>query len=119
MKRMQAIVAAAIITAALGFGLLAVGVNAAMNTNSVPPSDSPASAAVATGVNADTTQQALEQINQLKSLIAQYQTQATQYQQQLAQANAQVQQLQNVLLQLQQAGVIRIQSNGSITLGRR
>ena len=121
MKRMQAIIAAVLITAVMAAGMLAVGVSAAVNTNSVPPSNSP-NAAVATGTSnpnqAASVQTAQTQIDQLKSLIAQYQTREKQYQQQISTDNAQMQQLQSVLTQLQQAGIIRINADGSISVGR-
>jgi TolA-binding protein len=120
MKRMQAIFAAALITAVIAVGIVAVGVNAAVNTNSVAPSDSPNAAATgAANPNlAANVQTAEAQINQLKSLITQYQAREKQYQQQLSAENTQLQQLQSILAQLQQAGVIRIGSDGTITLGR-
>jgi hypothetical protein len=112
MKRKQALFAAALITVLLALGLVAVGVNAAINPNSVPASDSPAGATIAT------TGDAQAQIDQLKGLIAQYQAREKQYQQQLTQASTEVQQLQSILGQLQQAGIITIQRDGSITVGR-
>ena len=114
MKRKQALVAAALMTALVAFGLMAVGVNAAMNPNSVPVSNSPA-ADLAVSSSSTTAE---GQISQLKSLISQYQAREKQYQDQLSTVNSQVQQLQSVLVQLQQAGIITIQNNGAITLGR-
>src|SRR5512142_3354745 len=130
MKRVQALIAAGIVTVLLTLGLVAVGVNAAFNANSVPPSDSPTATAKASNTaavvdasqaqaQAAELQQALQQINQLKALIAQYQTQDKQYQQQIDQANTQVQQLQSILIQLQRAGVIQVQGDGSIVVGRQ
>ena len=128
MKRMQAIFAAALITTIIALGIVGVGVNAAINPNSVPPSNSP-NAAVAVATTADpnlasAVQTAQTQIDQLKSLITQYQareqqyqSQQQQYQQQISAANAQLQQLQAILTQLQQAGVIRIAADGTITVG--
>lgn len=114
MKRKQALIAAALMTVVVALSLLAVGVNAAMNPNSVPASDSPTA-----DLAASTSSTSAEgQINQLKSLITQYQAREKQYQQQLSTVNGQVQQLQSVLVQLQQAGVISIQNDGTITLGR-
>jgi septal ring factor EnvC (AmiA/AmiB activator) len=117
MKRKQAIIAAALITGLLAFGLLAVGVNAVFNPNSVPVSNSPATAASVSGSTANSSD-AQAQIQQLTSLIAQYQAREAEYQSQLSQAESQVQQLESVLIELQRAGVIRIQSDGTIRLGR-
>jgi hypothetical protein len=121
MKRKHALLAAALITALTALAILAVGVNAALNPNSVPVNDGPnvalaADPAVAGG--AAVSQQAQAQIDQLKALIAQYQGRERQYQQQLNQSNTQVTQFESILTQLQQAGVIRIQNDGTITLGR-
>lgn len=132
MKRIQALVAAVVVTTVIGFGMLAIGVSAAFNPNSVPVSDSPAdsSAAVnAPDVQSQTSQsndlvaqyqsrekQYQAQINQLNNLIAQYQGREKQYQAQLDQATTQVQQLQQVLNELQRRGVIRILGDGTIQL---
>ncbi len=132
MKQIQAFVAAAIVTALVGFGMLAIGVGAALNPNSVPVSDSPDSPALAVGA-ADAPapsgsatdviaqyqsreKQYQEQIDQLNNLIAQYQNREKQYQSQLDQVDTQVQQLQAVLNELQRRGIIRIQSDGTIQL---
>jgi hypothetical protein len=114
MKRKQALIAAALMTALVAFGLVAVGVNAAINPNSVPVSNSP-STDLAASVSSTSAE---GQINQLKTLISQYQAREKQYQQQLSTINGQMQQVQSVLVQLQQAGLITIQNDGSITLGR-
>lgn len=131
MKRIQAIVAAFVVTAFVGFGMLAIGVSAAFNPNSVPVSDSPAdpSAVSAAEANPQSSQssdlvaqyqsrekQYQAQINQLNNLIAQYQSREKQYQTQLDQATGQVQQLQQVLNELQKRGIIRILSDGTIQL---
>ena len=51
--------------------------------------------------------------------MAQYQSREQQYQSQLDQATAQVQQYQSLLSQLQQAGVIQINSSGQVSIARR
>ncbi len=125
MKQIRAIIAATIITAIVGLGMLVVGANAIFNTNTVPmsnsPSDPPAAVSSATGAGP----QAQAEISQLQNLVRQYQnrdqqyqSQINQYQSQVGQLNSEVQQLQNVLVQLQQRGIIRIQSDGTIQLGR-
>lgn len=114
MKRMQAIAAAALITALVALGVVAIGVSAAANPNSVPASDSPATAAsVNSSLPAD------QQISELKALVAQYQARDQQFQQQIAAQNSRVQQLSSIVSQLQRAGIISIQSDGTVTLGRR
>lgn len=107
-KQIQALVAAILVTAVIGLGMLAIGVNAALNTNTVPVSDSPSVAAAAND----------SQISAQDSsgLIAQYQDREKQYQSQLSQATAQAQDLQNILNELQRRGIIRINSDGTIQL---
>jgi peptidoglycan hydrolase CwlO-like protein len=132
MKRIQALIAAVIVTALVGFGMLAIGVNAAFNSNSVPVSDSPASSVPAVsaadappqsssasdliGQYQNREKQYQAQITQLNNLIAQYQGREKQYQSQLNQVTTQAQQLQAILNELQRRGIIRIQSDGTILL---
>ena len=116
MKKIQALIAAAMITGLLGLGMLAIGVNAALNPNSVAASDTPGSASPAVSA---TTSQAQAQIAQLQNLIAQYQNREKQYQVQLDQADTQLQQYQALLAEMQRRGLIRINSDGSIQLPRR
>jgi peptidoglycan hydrolase CwlO-like protein len=115
MKRLEAIIAAAIITGLVAFSMLLVGINALLNTNSVAVSDSPAS----TALNAPTPNVDQGQVSQYQNLIAKYQNREKQYQAQLDQANTQLEQYQQLLGQLQSAGVIRITSDGRILLARR
>jgi len=119
MKHFQAFIAAAITTAIIALGMLAVGVNAASNPNSVPVSDSPAASTASLGSTSDLQ----NQIGQMQNLIQQYQDREQQYQteisnvsQQLSEATAQVEQLQQVLVALQQRGVIQISRDGRIFL---
>jgi peptidoglycan hydrolase CwlO-like protein len=128
MKRLQGLVAATLITLVVGFGMVAVGVNAASNTDSVPVSNSPVQASLASASTAPDPAQAQvqAQINQLQDLIKQYQSREQQYQaelsklsQQLSDANTQVNQLQQVLMALQERGVIQITRDGRIFIAGR
>ena len=114
MKRLQALIAAAVITVMVGLGMLAIGINAVLNP-------SPVAASGATGLSsaASTGDSAQAQIASLQNTIAQYQNREKQYQAQLDQAQAQIQEYQSVLIQLQRLGVIRINSDGTVQLGRR
>ena len=105
MKRIQALVTAAIITGVLAACMLAIGLNAFFNPNTVQASNSPAQGAapISTGGSGQTQQ--LE--NQIQ-----------QYQQQLDQANQEIQQYQDILGQLQQRGVIQVTPDGQILLRR-
>ncbi len=118
MKRLIAILTAAVMTSLIALGMLVVGVNAMMNPNSVPVSDSPDAPAAVAQTTTTSDPQAAAQINQLKALVTQYQNREKQYQTQIDQLNQQVQQLQSVLTQLQRRGVIRINGDGSIQLRR-
>jgi len=137
MKRLQALIAAAIIAGLIGLGMLAIGVNAALNSNTVAVSNAPGDPAV--DVSADSPQ-AQAQVKQLQDLIAQYQSREKQYQAQVTQyqnreqqyqaqlnqakaqidqASAQLQAYQQLMIQLQRSGLIRINSDGSIQVPRR
>ncbi len=118
MKRLVAILTAAVVTSLIALAMLVVGVNAMVNPNSVPVSDSPNAPSTVTQTTTTMDPQAAAQINQLKSLVAQYQSREQQYQAQVNQLNTQVQQLQGVLQQLQRLGIIRINADGSIQLSR-
>ena len=116
MKQIQALVAAVIITGLVGLGMLAVGVNALLNPNTVAAGDAPGSAL--TSVSASSPD-ASAQIKQLQDLVAQYQDREKQVQAQLNQADAQLQQVQQLLMEMQRRGLIRINGDGSVQLPRR
>jgi len=113
LKRLQAFIAASIVTAVLAACMLAVGASAAMNQNVVPVLDVTA-APNAVASTAPTPDQ--NQIAQLNNLVKQYQDREKQYQTQLNQANTQLQQYQSLLQDLQRRGIIRINSDGTIQL---
>jgi septal ring factor EnvC (AmiA/AmiB activator) len=127
MKKIQALIAAVMVTGLVGLGMLAIGVNAALNPNTVAASDTPGNAsAVASDTSGSvsaaasaTASQAQAQIAQLQNLIAQYQNREKQYQVQLDQADTQLQQYQALLVEMQRRGLIRINGDGSIQLPRR
>lgn len=105
MKQVQALIAAVLITGMVALGMLVVGLNAALNTNTAPVSDSPASASSG-GALADPPQGA----------IAPDQAQLNALQQQLDQANARLQQDESILNALQQRGIIQILPDGTVQL---
>ncbi len=117
MKRIQAIIAATIITGIIAAGMLVIGASAILNQNTVPVSNSPSAAPAVTNITS-TDPQAQAEINRLQSLVSQYQNREQQYQAQINQLNGQVQQMTDILNQLQQRGIIRIMNDGSIQLGR-
>ena len=140
MKRLQGLIAATLVTVIIALGMVAIGVNAASNSNSVPVSDSPAQAAQAAQaaaatsnvVNISNSAADQSQIKQLQDTLKQYQDREKQYQdrekkyqtelakvsQQMNDATAQVDQLKQILMALQERGVIQISSDGRISIPR-
>jgi peptidoglycan hydrolase CwlO-like protein len=116
MKRLEAIIAATLVTGVVALAMLAIGVSAVLNQNSVPVSNSVAD--VTNTTFSPTDPQGSAQIDQLKNLVVKYQSREQQYQAQLDRANTQIQQLQDVLDRLQRMGVIRILSDGTIQVRR-
>jgi len=118
-KQYMALLAAFAITLCMGAGMLLVSGSALINKNGVPVADSPA-AATATA-QAKTAEQA--QIQQLQSMVAEYQTREVKYQselqsagQDLQRANNQMQQYQLLLMALQNRGYINIDPNGQVSI---
>jgi uncharacterized protein HemX len=102
MKHFTAWLAAFLITAVLGLGILLLGFSTLTNRNTVAMQDSPAS--VTQNVSAGTGD-----VQQMQSLINQYQTQ-------LDQANQQIQEYQSLIVALARRGVIVIGNDGRIYL---
>lgn len=117
MKRLQAIIAAALITAVVAASMLVIGASAWLNPNRAPLQDSPAAAAPA-AITSGATGNGQDQVAQLQNLVAQYQSREKQYQSQISQLNGQLGQYQQILQQLQQMGVIRVGNDGSIQVRR-
>jgi predicted Rossmann fold nucleotide-binding protein DprA/Smf involved in DNA uptake len=120
-KHYMAYLAAFLITACMGASMLLIGGSALFNRNGEPVENSASAAASTT--QARSAEQA--QVQQLQSLVNQYQARETQYQQELKtaadnlqQANAQLQQYQMLLMALQNRGLISINPDGSISVAR-
>jgi len=118
-KQYTALLAAFGITICMGAGMLLVSGSALMNKNGIPVADSPAAATATAEVK--TAEQA--QIQQLQSMVAEYQTREVKYQselqnagQDLQRANDQMQQYQMLLMALQNRGYITIDRNGRISI---
>ncbi len=108
-------------TAVIAIIILALSMNVLFNHNTVPikssstaASDPPAAASASGSLS----------VQQLQALVQQYQSRESQYQTELQQAASQIntlnqqnQQYQNLINALQQAGVIRVDSNGNVYLG--
>lgn len=128
-KPVIAMLIALFMTAILGVSIFAIGGAALLNNNGIPVSNSPVQGS---SVSALDSPHQTDQINQLQSLVSQYQDHEQQYkqreqqlQQQLAQANAQLQQDQQLIQQvkmllgaLQQRGLIRINDDGQIFINQ-
>ncbi len=120
-KQYTALLAALAITVCVAAGMMAVSVSALVNKNGVPV----ASSAAAATATAQATSAEQAQIQQLQTLVNEYQTREATYQnelssagQNLQQANDQVRQYQMVLEALQNRGYISIDSSGQISLLR-
>ena len=116
MKKLEAFVAAVIVTGLVGLGMLTIGVNALLNPNAVAAANAPSDPTLGANTAPPDTQ---GQIKQLQDLVAQYQNREKQYQEQLSQANTQLEQYQQLLVEMQRRGLIRINGDGSIQLPRR
>jgi uncharacterized protein YlxW (UPF0749 family) len=126
-RQIPAVLAALGMTLVVGIAMFALGLNALINNGGSQVKNSPS-------VVQANSQAAVDQANlqKLQGLISQYQLRENQYQtelnqaaQKLDQANAQIQQdqaqlqqYQSLLMALQNAGVIRITSDGRILLPR-
>ncbi len=113
MKRLEALIAATIITAIVALGMLAIGVNALFNPNSVQASNT-----LASGVDRTSEQAPRANNPSDQAQITELQNELAQTQDQLNQANAQLDQMQQLLQALQQRGLIRITSDGRILIPR-
>jgi uncharacterized protein YlxW (UPF0749 family) len=118
-KHYTALLAAFAITICIGAGMLLISLSALMNKNGVPVANSIA-AATAT---AQVTSAEQAQIQQLQSLVTQYQTREVTYQnelqsagQDLQQVNNEIRQYQMLLMALQSRGYITIDASGQITI---
>ncbi len=118
-KQYTALLVAFMVTVCIAVGMFLVSGSALLNKNGLPVANSPAQAtATAQAKSADEAQ-----IQQLQTLVAEYQTREAKYQseltdagQQLDQANAQIRQYQMVLMALQNRGLIMVDSNGRISI---
>jgi uncharacterized protein YlxW (UPF0749 family) len=118
-KQYTALLAAFAITICMGAGMLLVSGSAFFNKDGIPVADSPAAATATAEVKS--AEQA--QIQQLQSLVNEYQAREVKYQselstagQQLQQANDQLRQYQVLLTALQSRGIINIDANGRVSL---
>jgi hypothetical protein len=116
-KQYSALLVAFAVTICMAAGMLLVSGSALLNKNGIPVANSPAQA-TATAVVTSAEQ---AQIQQLQSLVNEYQTREVKYQselssagQQLQQANDQLRQVQMLLAALQNRGYITVGSNGQI-----
>lgn len=115
MKKLPAIIAALVTSGLILATMLAVGVNAyTKNVQAASTSGSPATA-LPSSLPAD--------VQQLQDLVAQYQAREQQYKDLLSQAEnnmtqvqTDLQQYENLFVQLQQMGVIRVDSGGQVTV---
>lgn len=119
MKKTPALIAAFVMTLVVGLGMLLMGANALLNPSSV------ALASSSNTPDATVNPNSTDQLQQLQSLVAQYQSreqqvlqQLNQLQQQVTQSNTQVKQYQQLVTELQRRGIIQINQSGQIQLPR-
>ena len=143
LKAIPPILFALAMTGLIAIAMLLVGANALFNPNTVPVVSAAPAAASGAGQTADFVQQPASvsdaQLAQAQQSIQQYQEREKQYQQrldeavkrlndanqQISQANQQISDAnqtiasyQQLLQELQRRGIIRIDNNGQIFLGR-
>lgn len=111
-KQLPALVAALVITGFIAFAMFVTSANALLNKNGTVASNAPS--AVSSAGNASQAQ-----IDQLQARINEYQQREAQYQQLLQQDQQQIQQFRQFLFAMQQAGLIQIQSDGTIMINGR
>jgi peptidoglycan hydrolase CwlO-like protein len=116
MKKIPAIIAALVTTGIVVLAMLIMGVNAFFNPTSVQAASSPSTNTQAAPT--DTIQVSAAQVQQLQQRINEYQNREQQYQTQLKQANQEIQQYQQLFGALQQMGILRVDQNGQVSLGR-
>jgi septal ring factor EnvC (AmiA/AmiB activator) len=119
-KTMPAFTAALGMTALIALLILAFGLNALLNRNTVPIKASAAAPQDAAALNSQNAA-----LQQLQSQITQYQARETQYQTQLQQAADQINQLtqqnqqyQNLVNYLQNIGLIQVTQDGRVFINR-
>jgi len=117
-KQIPAIIASLLITLVIAMGMFVMGGDAILNPNGVPVQNAPGAV---TTVDPSSTTQA--QLQQLQSLVAQYQQREQQYQSELSTAQTQlnqatttIQQYQRLLQALQSRGLITIDNSGRVFL---
>jgi TolA-binding protein len=122
MKTIPALIAGIITSALIVLIMVAVGVNALLNPNTVAEASSPSDSTVvlSSGASSDTAQvqQLQQRISEYQAREKQYQSQLNQLETNLQQANDNLQQYQQLVDTLQQMGIIRVDANGQIMLPR-
>ena len=118
-KQYTALLVALAVTICMAAGMLLVSGSALLNKNGLPVANSPAQATATAQVNS--AEQA--QLQQLQSLVAEYQTREVKYQselstagQQLQQVNDQLRQYQMLLAALQNRGIISVDASGRVSI---
>jgi hypothetical protein len=116
-KTLPAFTAALGMTALIGLCILAFGVNALLNRNTVPVQAAPQTGAAQTAQD-PSLQTLQDQITQYQAREAQYKTQLQQAADQINQLTTQNQNYQNLVNYLQNAGLIQISPDGRVFLNR-
>ena len=120
MKKLPALIAAFTVTALVALAMLMVGVNAFFNPSGVAASSDPVSPQqiAVTGPDAQTIAQLQARIQEYQAREQQYQQQLDQARTQLGAANTDLVQYQQLVSSLQDMGVLRVDNNGNVSIGR-
>jgi peptidoglycan hydrolase CwlO-like protein len=110
-KKFSALLAAILVTGFIALVMTVTSVNALMNQSGTAVSNDPA-------IVSGTSSQTQAQIDQLTARVNEYQQREAQYQQLLQTDQAQIQQYKQFIVSLQQAGVIRINNDGTVNVSR-
>lgn len=126
-KQLPALLAASLMTGLISLVMVVTSANALLNKNSVDPANSVSTSSISSvsvsGADQTQIKQLQDRINEYAQREQQYQQREQQYQQtlqsdqqQLSQAAAQIQQFQQFLVALQERGIIKIRSDGSVLI---
>jgi hypothetical protein len=113
-KQFSALIAALLITGFIALAMGVTSVNALLNKNGTVISNDPAAASSPAG-----TDLSQAQIAQLQTRVNEYQQREAQYQQLLQENQQQIQQYKQFVFAMQQAGLVRVRSDGTIVIKSR
>jgi peptidoglycan hydrolase CwlO-like protein len=111
-KKIPALLAAFLVTGFIATAMILTSVNAFLNQNGTTVSNTPSTVSAASNPNQT-------QVDQLQARVDEYAQREVQYQQLIQTNQTQIQQYQQFILSLQQAGLIRINNDGTVNIVSR